>query len=66
MELLFGEEEDFHDNDVIAKMITKTKWAYSPYYELFTNLFSTLNGLSIAIRDIFSYNPGFIYAWVGI
>jgi len=66
LELLFGEEEDFHDNDVIAKMIIKTKWAYTPYYELGTNLFSTLNGLSIAVRDIFSYNPGIIYAWVGI
>lgn len=66
MELLFGVEEDHHDNDVIAKTIIKTKWAYTPYYELATNLFATLNGLSIAIRDVFSYNPGIIYAWVGI
>lgn len=32
---------------------------------MITNLFAVTNGFTIALRDVFSYNPTVLYVWIG-
>jgi len=66
LELLFGEPEEHHPGDIIGKLRTQTKFLYSPYYEMGTNLFAVSNGFTIVLRDVFGYQPVVLKVWVGV